>query len=279
MIELSMESISLSSAERTAALKLRENAILEFSDGETGYLIERLPGDIYDFVHIHRNRAIRQGPRVISLYQAVDFAVLDSQDGYDDSDGLQWLEDLKGAEKQLLGLTSELALEDVERELISQFSPKRAALALEPSSELEPARENSVEIQDALEASIARRGPIIDRVDGYELSYLVQRTDLDHFRFVVLEPGKDPRYADTQTTGLRQVYVLIKEDAKSNYDHYRWFPMKDDLGAFIGRTEAEAESYLILSKLYRSFPELSHDGRKFSEVLAVAEDITRVFDR
>ena len=279
MIELSIDSFPMEKEKRIKALKFRENAIIEFSNGEEGYIIEALPGGIYGFVYFHRNGLVRKGSRSASLYSVLDFAILDSEDSYDDLDGFEWLRDLKVAEKRLLGLTGEFDIETIKKELIEQFPPKRAAFGLEESSDTERPQKIDSAVQNDAEASIARQGTIIDRLNGRDLTYLVQRTDLNLFRFVVLEPGKDPRYGGTQTTELRQVYDFIDRDAKANYSKLRWWPMEDDLCAFLGRSEEEAESYLVLKKLYRQLPELDHDGRDFNEVMAIAKGIAEIFGK
>lgn len=297
MIELSLEPEALPTSKlaRSEHLRLRENAILEFTDSAgNGYLIEFDRYHGYSILFIEPDGDYWSvGAYFDELHEVLQDALEDFQDRYSDrAPDYSWHLDLREAAASALELEAKGAnTAYFLPKLAASYPPKRSLFSLTPaegnasdeigdSRELEADADAEVEAEalKGLEATVARRGPIIDRLKGNSgLVYLVQRTDLNLFRFVALEPGKEPRYAGTQTTELREVYELIRRDARASYDRQRWFPMTDDLGAFIGRSEAEAEGYLILKKLYQRFPELSEGDRKFSEVLAVAEEITEIF--
>jgi len=287
MIQLSLEpeAPSVSMLSRSEHLRLREKAILEFTDSAgNGYLIE------YDKYHGYSTIFIEPdgdywsvGTYFDELYEVLRDALEDFDDRHPRyAPDYSWHRDLREAADGAL----EASVKHIERaylpKLTASFPPKRSLFAPEPtatsSRELEVAVGSEADELRNLEASVAHRGAILDRLKGSSgLVYLVQRTDLNLFRFVVLEPGKEPRYATTQTTELRQVYKFIQQDAKSYYEHQRWFPMGQDLEDFLSRPEEDAEAYLVLKKIRQAFPELNGSNRRPEEYLAIARGISSIF--
>jgi len=265
MIELSLEPLPLNEPPRAHNLEIREQAILEFSDGEQGYLIERLADQIYGYVFFDGD-GYDPGPTCAGLYQALDYAAEDWQDTHPSSPSIEWVEDLLDA-RTMIRRADEFEIQSITATLCAMHPPRRTQITLEKSTD------------SKLEEAVTVQGQYLDRLDGQNLIYLIQRNYLGLYGFICISSDAEPRMSASQSSELIGAYELVLRDCRERFDRSRWsFFEAELLKIGTGDYAFSGEEHLISKKLYDQIPGLS-SMRSKDQVKRLVSEIAEILGK